>query len=93
MTSAGRKLSAVLTAGVMLWGGAAFAQGKPAGCDRSRTPDKMEGRVVRVDEKQEKVTIRASDGTTHEFHASKETLKDYKVGDRIEATLRSAPNC
>jgi hypothetical protein len=29
----------------------------------------------------------------HEFQASKETLQDFKVGDRIEANLREAPKC
>jgi hypothetical protein len=38
-------------------------------------------------------TVRAPDGTTQEFQASKETLQDLKVGDRIEATLRQAPKC
>jgi len=34
------------------------------------------------------VTIRATDGTMHEFQASKETLPDLEEGDRIEARLR-----
>jgi hypothetical protein len=37
--------------------------------------------------------VRASDGTLHEFQASKETLQDIKVGGRVEAQLREAPNC
>ena len=32
-------------------------------------------------------------GKTHEFQASKETIKDLKVGDRIEANLSSLPAC
>jgi hypothetical protein len=32
-------------------------------------------------------------GATHEFQASKETLQDLKVGDRIDANLREAPKC
>lgn len=30
---------------------------------------------------------------THEFQANKETVKDMKAGDRIEAKLREAPKC
>ncbi len=37
--------------------------------------------------------VAAADGKTHEFQASKETLQDLKVGDKIEASLRSLPNC
>jgi len=37
--------------------------------------------------------MRQSNGTVHEFQASTETLKDLKVGGRVEAKLREAPNC
>jgi len=49
--------------------------------------------VVRLDTKAGKVAVAAADGKTHEFQASKETLDDLKVGDKIEANLRSVPNC
>jgi hypothetical protein len=39
------------------------------------------------------VTVREKDGTTHEFQANAETLKDMKPGDQIEAKLREAPKC
>ena len=52
------------------------------------TPRSVEGRVVKIDQKQGRVTIQATDGSTHEFQASQETLQDLKVGDRIEARLR-----
>ena len=84
--------AAVLIVGVILWSGMAFAQAKP-GCDKANTPAKLEGQVVAIDLNQGKVTMRGSDGATHEFQASKETLQGYKVGDRIEAKLRSAPDC
>jgi ribosomal protein S1 len=48
----------------------------------------VEGEVVKIDKNQGRVTIRAADGTIHEFQASKETLQDLKVGDRTEARLR-----
>ncbi len=39
------------------------------------------------------MTLRAPDGTTQEFHASKETLQDMKVGEKVEAELRVPENC
>jgi hypothetical protein len=32
--------------------------------------------------------VRGADGTTHKFQASKETLQDMKVGDKIAAKPR-----
>jgi Cu/Ag efflux protein CusF len=87
-----------LAVGVMvaipLWAGFAAGQGK-ASCDQMKAsaPQKVEGRVVRVDVAGGKVAVAEADGKTHEFQASKETLQDLKVGDKIEANLRSLPNC
>ncbi|OLE39894.1 MAG: hypothetical protein AUG00_00255 [Candidatus Rokubacteria bacterium 13_1_20CM_2_70_7] len=53
-------------------------------------PDKVEGEVVKIDAKRNMVTLRASDGTTHEFQGSRETVKNLKVGDHIEMKLRAA---
>jgi hypothetical protein len=88
-------VTAGLAVGLMLWTGSALAQGKP-NCDaqgRMKTPEKVEGQVLKVDTAQGKVTVREPDGTVHEFQASAETLKDLKVGDKIEARLREAPKC
>ena len=62
-------------------------------CDKGSVPKNIEGQVVKVEPEQGKVSVRASDGTTHEFQASKETLQDYKTGDTIKANLRTAPKC
>ena len=89
------RVVAGLAVALMLWTGTALAQSKPA-CDpqgKVKTPEKVEGQVVKVEPAQDKVTVRGSDGTVHEFQASKETLQDLKVGDRIEAKLREAPKC
>jgi len=88
-----RGMTAVIVATAVLWSGATLAQPKPAGCDSARMPPKVEGQVIKIDGAKGKVTVRADDGTTHEFQASKETLQDLKAGDRLEAKLRSAPNC
>ena len=80
---------------VMFWSGLAFAQAKPP-CDpqgKVMTPQKVEGQVIGVDVAQNKLTVRETNGTVHEFQASKETLQDLKVGDRIDANLREAPKC
>ncbi|MGE5319686.1 MAG: hypothetical protein ACM3KD_05860 [Hyphomicrobiaceae bacterium] len=79
--------------GLVLPSGAALAQDKPADCSKASAPAMVEGRVTNVDMGQGKLTIRASDGSIHEFQASKETLADYKVGDPIKAKLRVAPGC
>ncbi len=78
---------------VLLWTGIAIAQGPPGECDKTRTPDQLVGEVVKLDAEHGKVTLRAADGTMHEFQATKDVLQAYKVGDRIEAKLRAAPGC
>lgn len=50
------------------------------------------GVVTEIDHERSLVTVRGSDGVIHEFEASAETLKDLKVGDRIEAKRRPATN-
>ena len=70
----------------------AALQGKPA-CDqqaRVMTPQKVEGQVVTVDPAQNTLRVREVDGTMHEFKASRQTLQEFKVGDRIEAKRRAA---
>ncbi|HET8530135.1 MAG TPA: hypothetical protein VFO08_03240 [Methylomirabilota bacterium] len=88
-------VAAGLAVTLVLWSGFALAQSKPA-CDqqgRVMTPQKVEGQVVKVDAAQSKLTVRQTDGTVHEFQAPPEALQNFKVGDRIEATLREAPKC
>jgi ribosomal protein S1 len=55
------------------------------------TPSKIEGRVTKIDRNSGMVTLQASDGQIHEFRGNDETLKDLKVGDRLELTLRQPP--
>ena len=89
------RLSAAVAVGCLLWTGTALGQTRPA-CDRQAkmtTPERVGGEVTKVDMAQGRVTVRESDGTLHEFQASTETLKNLKVGGRVEAKLREAPNC
>ncbi len=91
MKKMGMILLAGIAASVMLWNGAALGQGPAGKCPA--TPETLQGQVVKIDMDQGKVTVRGTDGTTHEFQAAKETLQEYKVGDRIAAKLREAPAC
>lgn len=77
-----------VAAPILLWSGTALGQAANPPVHQGSTPRMVEGRVISIEPKQGRVTIRATDGTTHEFQASKETLQDLKVGDRIEARLR-----
>jgi hypothetical protein len=89
-----KALAVGVMATIPLWAGFAAGQSKPS-CDQQKAaaPQKVEGRVVRVDTAGGKVAVAEADGKTHEFQASKETLQDLKVGDKIEANLRSLPSC
>jgi hypothetical protein len=91
-----RRLSAGLTMGLMLWTGAALAQGTPPPCDqqgKAKTPEKIAGEVTRIDTARGTITVREADGTVHELQASAETLRDVSVGGRVDAKLRAAPKC
>lgn len=85
------RLMLALAAG-FLWA-AQPALSEAQDCDKMSAPKNIEGQVTKVDPEQGKVSVRAADGTAHEFQAAKETLQGYKVGDTIKANLRSAPKC
>jgi hypothetical protein len=95
-------LAAALVAAAMLVVTPAFAQSTKPDCQPSaspgarggkvgKAPQKIEGEVTKVDQKNGMLTVKAPDGSTHEFKGSAETLRDYKKGDKIELTLRSEP--
>jgi hypothetical protein len=83
------RLGVALAAPILLWSGTALGQATNPPTGQARTPQTVDGQVIKIDRGQGRVTIRAADGSTHEFQASKETLQDLKEGDRIEARLRS----
>jgi hypothetical protein len=88
-------MAAGVSVTIMAWSGPALGQPKPP-CDpqgRVMTPQKVEGQVVKIDAAQNRLTVREANGTVHEFQASRETIQDLKVGDRIDANLREAPKC
>jgi predicted outer membrane protein len=47
------------------------------------------GEVTTIDPAHNRITVRSADGKLYEFEASKQTLADLKVGDRIEAKKRA----
>jgi len=76
-------------AGVISMNGFALAEEMTAaGCEKPGAPAQLQGQVVKVDVAQGKITVRDTNGTIHEFQASKETIQEYKVGDPIKAKLR-----
>ena len=81
---------AVLVAASLMCSGIALGQTKPADCPKA---EKVEGQIVKVDLDQGKLTLRGADGKTFEFTASKKTIQDKKVGDRIEVTRRMPEGC
>jgi hypothetical protein len=79
----------MLIAGSLMCSAPALGQTKPD-CPK---PEKVEGQVVKVDMNQGTLTLRGPDGKIFEFTASKETLQDKKVGDRMEVTRRMPEGC
>ena len=77
-------LIAAIAGGLAVSSGTALAQDSSAG-----SPEMIEGQVTQVDVDGGKLTIQATDGSIHEFEASRETLEGYKVGDPIKAKLRT----
>ena len=90
-----QRIAAAVTVGVLLWIGSALGQGKPTCTSQGKvqTAQKVVGQVVKVDAGLDKLTVREDNGTVHEFQASKDALREFKAGDRIEAMLREAPKC
>ena len=95
MTLAGVAVGALVMTALTLGMGVAIGRSKPA-CDavgRMMTPEDAEGQVVKVEPGRSRFSVRESDGLIHEFQASAETLRDLKVGDRIEVKLWEASRC
>jgi hypothetical protein len=85
-------VSASAVAGLVLCSGIALGQTKSGDCK----PEKVEGEIIKIEDRgkdQGKLVLKGADGKTYEFNASKETLQDKKVGDRLEVTKRMPANC
>jgi hypothetical protein len=94
-----RAIAMALVAALVLMSGAAFAadtkdKSQPAAASpatQGSAPQKLEGEVVAIDMAGGMMTIRGSDGQTHQFKGTPETLREYKVGDHIQLNLRQQP--
>ena len=72
----------------------AFGQQPKTAADcKANAPAKVEGQITSVDPSSGRVTLRGTDGKTHEFQATKETAQTMKPGDKLEARLREQPKC
>jgi hypothetical protein len=80
-------------AGLCAAGTVSAQQATPKQCQPAKAPERVEGQIVEMNATQERIKVRDASGATHEFQASSETLRDLKIGDRIEATLRPLPKC
>ncbi|MCD6705454.1 MAG: hypothetical protein LT080_03235 [Thiobacillus sp.] len=88
-----RMLWIVAAAGLMVSSGAALGAADKPCYKVDAAPDTMEGQVIKVDSDQGRLTMRAADGSTHEFVMSQETLAEYKVGDAMKAKLKAGQRC
>jgi len=81
--------AAVAAAGIVLWSAAAVAQPE-TDCPKREIVD---GQIVNIDAEHGTLTVQSPEGRKFEFRASKETLADKKVGDKIELTRRAPEGC
>ena len=86
-TIAACTLASLCTAGL------AVAQQQPKQCQPSAAPQKVDGKITEMDKTSGRLRVQDKSGASHEFQASQETVRDLKVGDNIEATLRPLPKC
>jgi len=95
---------ACVVAALLLAVSPSLAQPKPADCPpppaaspgtqpgshpRAAAPEKIEGTVTDIDGKTNMVTLRSESGQQMQFRGNPETIKDLKVGDRLELNKRA----
>jgi hypothetical protein len=97
-------IGAALLAALVMFAGAAFSQtqvpdpsktqptNKVCTGARADAPKKLEGKIVKIDHERGSLTVRTHDGKLQDFEGSRETVREYKLGDELEATLRPQ-NC
>ncbi len=92
------RIATGVVAGLVLAAGPAVAadkhdkQAQPSASGKTdcQSPQTVQGDVVAVDTNRNTITVKGPNGT-HEFQVAKESIANYKVGDHIEAKLRSCP--
>lgn len=58
------------------------------GCEKAGAPQEITAKVVKVDMAKHEITLQDNQGKTHVMNTDDETLKRYKPGDSLTATLR-----
>ena len=95
------KIAAALTLAAFLAAPAAWAdddkvkksdRSQGAASPGSKAPERWSGEVISVNPDEGTMSVRMSDGTTQAFRGDKDTLKDYRPGDRISGKLRERPS-
>ena len=93
-------IGAALLAAIVMFAGAAFSQTQVPDASqtqptnkvctgvRADAPQKLEGKIVKIDHDRGTLTVRTHDGKLQDFEGSRLTVGDYKLGDELEATLR-----
>jgi Cu/Ag efflux protein CusF len=89
------RLAIGLVATAVLAGTVTVAQtsAQTSDCPKVTAVERIDGTVMNVDTELSMVTVLGTDGTTHKFQASQETLQGLKIGDKIEAKLRISEKC
>ena len=82
-------LAALGLAAALGWG---VAPPRAALAAENASSEVIAGVVTAIDHDRRLVTVQSSDGQIHQFEAPPETLKDLKVGDRLEAKRRPEKN-
>jgi len=62
-------------------------------CPKITAAERIDGTVTNIDQDRGTLTLLSSDGTIHKFQASRETLQELKVGEKIETKLRVTEKC
>lgn len=57
-------------------------------CEQPGTPQEISAKVMKVDMTRKEITLQDSKGGTIVMNADEDTLKRYKPGDSLTATLR-----
>ena len=87
-----RKNPSLAAIGLMVALGQGIVAAPRAAMAAEQASEVIAGEVTKIDLDRSRVTVRSPDGKPHEFEASAETLRDLKVGDKIEAKRRPDNN-
>ena len=88
----GTGVAAALVVALVSWTGASLAQTTGESAPSAAVPaapERISGTVTAIDSKSGTVTLRGDDGQTHQFRGDAETVKNLKVGEKIDLSRRA----